>query len=111
VCVIAWRAAWSPVAAALDHNTQREKTDALANSTTKSIVAIWDRYLEILEKRQVKSRFATGVFVCRAEEFIRVRAARGKRLIAHRADDFNLYLKRARAESQNHHPGGALRLG
>jgi len=56
----------------------------------KSVVAFWDRYLELLEKRQVKESVRRW-YVRRAEEFIR--AAKGKKLAAHRADDINLYLE------------------
>lgn len=63
----------------------------MANSTTKNSVAVfWNRYLEHLEKRQIKESVRRW-YVRRAEEFIR--AARGKRLADHSAADINLYLE------------------
>ena len=63
----------------------------MTNSTTKDSAAVfWDRYLELLEKRQIKEP-ARRWFVRRAEEFIR--AAKGKKLAGHSAGDVNLYLE------------------
>lgn len=63
----------------------------LTNSNTKNNVAVfWNRYLEHLEKRQVKEATRRW-YVRRAEEFIR--AAKGKKLAAHSAGDINRYLE------------------
>lgn len=63
----------------------------LPNSTLKnSGAAFWDRYLERLVNKQVKES-ARQWYVRRAEQFIR--AAKGRKLAAHTADDINRYLE------------------
>jgi integron integrase len=63
---------------------------ANANSSSSNVEIFWGKYIENLKLRRVKES-AQRWYVKRAEDF--VKAAQGRKLLEHSADDINRYLE------------------
>jgi hypothetical protein len=63
---------------------------ASASFSSKNVEIFWGKYIENLRKQRVKDS-AQRWYVMRAEDFIR--AARGRKLLDHSAEDVNHYLE------------------
>lgn len=61
-----------------------------ANSLSNKVKVFWGKYIENLKKREVKES-AQRWYVKRAKDF--VKAAQGRKLLEHSADDINRYLE------------------